>query len=179
MHRTTTRVILSCAAIGVGGALVAAGSGYFAALMATVLPVFYGLTIGTHFLPSVIALALLKRPGVGILTGLIAGLVASAFAPMWFLRFVGTGLLVGALMELPFLFTRYRDWSPWLFYLAGGLSGLVIGIAIAVTFDAERFPPLVQVLYIGLFVLSPLLFTWLGRLVAKSLERTGVARSVR
>ncbi|QTX04302.1 ECF transporter S component [Agromyces archimandritae] len=178
MQRTTTRVILSCAAIGVGGAIVAAGSGYLAAAVAAFLPAVYGLTIGTHFLPSVIALALLKRPGVAVLTGVIAGLVASAFAPMWFLRFVGTGLLVGALMELPFLLTRYRRWSAWMYYVAAAVAGVLIGVPVAITFDADRFAPAVQVLYLAFFALSPLLFTWIGRLIAASLARTGVARGI-
>jgi energy-coupling factor transport system permease protein len=171
--------MLSCAAIGVGGGLVAAGAGYLAGLVAVVLPALYGITVGSHFLPSVVALALLRRPGVAVITGVIAGLVATAFAPQWFLRYVGTGLLVGALIELPFLITRYRRWDAWLYYIAAGFAGLVLGAAVFVTFDAERFAVGVQILYLALFVLSPILFTWVGRLLATALARAGVARTAR
>ena len=165
---------MSTAAIGVGGGLVAAGAGYFAGLMAAVLPVAYGLTVGSHFLPSIIGFSLIRKPGIAILTGLIAGLVGAAFAPQWALRYLGTGLLVGALIELPFLLSRYRKWNSWLYYVAAGVAGLVLGGAVFVTFDASRFAPVVQVVYLGLFVLSPLLFTWLGRLIAAALQRAGV-----
>ncbi len=127
VHRTSTRVLLSCAAIGVGGGLVAGASGYLAAAFAAFGPLLYGITAGTHFLPSVVALALLKRPGTAVLAGVIAGLVGAAFAPWWIGRFVGTGLLVGVLLELPFLITRYRRWDPWLFYVFGGVLGARAG----------------------------------------------------
>ncbi|GAA1791214.1 ECF transporter S component [Agromyces lapidis] len=179
MHRTSTRVILSCAAIGVGGGLVAAGSGYFAGLVAGIAPMLYGITIGTHFLPSAVALALLKRPGVGILTGFIAGLVGAAFAPHWILRFLGTGLLVGALLELPFFLTRYKNWSPWLYYVAAGGSGIILAVGTFIALGPEHYAPWFWAIYLVMFALSPVLFTWLGRVIAASLSRAGVARTLR
>jgi len=179
VDRVSTRVILSCAAIGVGGGLFAAGAGYLAGLIAVIAPVLYGVTIGTHFLPSAVGLALLRRPGTAVLTGLIAGLVASAFAPQWLLRYLGTGLLVGVLLELPFLVTRYRKWSAWLYYLAAGGSGVVLGVAVFIALGAEYYAPVVWAIALPLYVLSPIVFTWLGRVIAAALERAGVARSSR
>lgn len=176
MHRTSTRVLLSCAAIGVGGGLVAGASGYLAAAFAAFVPVLYGLTIGAHFLPSVVALALLKRPGVAVLAGLIAGLVGAAFAPLWIWRYLGTGLLVGALIELPFLLTRYRNWSPWLYYAAAGFAGVALAVGTFIVLGAEHYAPWVWVVYLALFVASPMFFTWIGRVVAAQLARSGVAR---
>ncbi|MDQ0892792.1 ECF transporter S component [Agromyces ramosus] len=178
MHRTSTRVILSCAAIGVGGGVVAAASGYFALFMAAVGPMFYGITIGSHFLPSVIALALLKRPGVAVLTGLIAGLVGAAFAPHWLPRFIGTGLLVGALLELPFLVTRYRRWDTWLYYVAAIAAGVVIAAGVFVVIGGEHFAWWAWAIALPLYAGSPVLFTWVGRVIAARLTRAGVARSV-
>ncbi|MBT2516351.1 ECF transporter S component [Streptomyces sp. ISL-90] len=178
VHRTSTRVILSCAAIGVGGGLFAAGAGYLAGLVAGIVPMLYGITIGSHFLPSAVALALLKRPGVAILTGFIAGLVGAAFAPQWILRFLGTGLLVGALLELPFLVTRYKNWSPVLYYLAAGAAGVLLAAGTFVVLGPEHYAPWFWALYLALFVLSPVLFTWLGRAIAVSLSRAGVARAL-
>ena len=157
MHRTSTRVLLSCAAIGVAGGLVAGASGYLAAAFAAFIPVLYGLTIGTHFLPSAVALALLRRPGVAVLAGFIAG-------------------LVGALLELPFLVTRYRNWSPWLYYLAAGFAGVALAVGTFVVLGAEHYAPWAWVLYLALFVASPVFFTWLGRVIAARLAKAGVAR---
>lgn len=177
MHRTSTRVLLSCAAIGVVGGVVAGASGYLAAAFAVFGPMLYGLTVGTHFLPSVVSLALLKRPGMAVLAGLIAGLVGAAFAPWWLWRYVGAGLLVGLLIEIPFLVTRYRRWDAWLFYVAAGFSGLVIAIAVFVGLGAEHYAWWAWAIALPLWVLSPVLFTWIGRVVAARLAKAGVAQA--
>ena len=175
-HRTSTRVLLSCAAIGVGGGVVAGASGYLAAAFAVFGPLLYGITAGTHFLPSVVALALLKRPGTAVLAGVIAGLVGAAFAPWWIGRFVGTGLLVGVLLELPFLITRYRRWDPWLFYVAAAFSGLVLAIAVFIGLGAEHYAWWAWAIALPLWVASPVFFTWIGRVIAARLARAGVAQ---
>ncbi len=177
VHRTSTRVLLSCAAIGVGGGLVAGASGYLAAAFAAFGPLFYGITVGTHFLPSVVALSLLKRPGTAVLAGVIAGVVGTAFAPWWIWRYIGTGLLVGALIELPFLVTRYRRWDPWLFYVSSGFAGLVLAVAVFIALGAEYYAWWAWAIALPLWVVSPVFFTWVGRLVAARLARAGVAQS--
>ncbi|WP_448005218.1 ECF transporter S component [Agromyces bauzanensis] len=177
MHRTSTRVLLSCAAIGVVGGVVAGASGYLAGAFAAFGPMLYGLTVGTHFLPSVVALALLKRPGMAVLAGLIAGLVGAAFAPWWLWRYVGAGLLVGLLIEIPFLLTRYRRWDAWLFYAAAGFAGLVIAIAVFIGLGAEHYAWWAWAIALPLWVLSPVLFTWIGRVIAARLAKAGVAQA--
>lgn len=178
MHRTSTRVLLSCAAIGVVGGIVAGASGYLAAAFAVFGPMLYGLTVGTHFLPSVVALALLKRPGMAVLAGVIAGLVGAAFAPWWIGRYLGTGLLVGVLLELPFLITRYRRWDAWLYYAAAGFAGLVIAAAVFIGLGAEHYAWWAWAIALPLWVLSPVLFTWIGRLIAARLAKAGIAQAV-
>jgi energy-coupling factor transport system permease protein len=177
VHRTSTRVLLSCAAIGVAGGVVAGASAYLALLFATFGPILYGLTVGTHFLPSVVALALLKRPGTAVLAGVIAGLVGTAFAPLWMYRFIGTGLLVGILLELPFLVARYRRWDPWLFYVAAAFSGVVIAVAVFIGLGAEYYPAWAWAIALPLWVASPVLFTWIGRVIAGRLAKAGVAQA--
>ena len=177
MHRTSTRVLLSCAAIGVVGGVVAGASGYLAAAFAAFGPMLYGLTVGSHFLPSVVALAVLKRPGMAVLAGLIAGLVGAAFAPWWLWRYVGAGLLVGLLIEVPFLLTRYRRWDAWLYYVAAGFAGLVIAIAVFIGLGAEHYAWWAWAIALPLWVLSPVLFTWIGRVIAARLAKAGVAQA--
>jgi energy-coupling factor transport system substrate-specific component len=179
VHRTSTRVLLSCAAIGVVGGVVAGASGYLAAAFAAFGPMLYGLTVGSHFLPSVVALAVLKRPGMAVLAGLIAGLVGAAFAPWWLWRYVGAGLLVGLLIEVPFLLTRYRRWDAWLYYVGAGFAGLVIAIAVFIGLGAEHYAWWAWAIALPLWVLSPVLFTWIGRVIAARLAKAGVAQAAR
>lgn len=176
MH-LSTRLLLTCAAIGVGGGLLFAASGYVA-LVAASVPVVYGLTVGVYFLPGVIAQSLLRRGGVALLTGAIAGLAAAAFAPQWFFRSFGTGLAIGLLQELPFALSRYRYWKAWVYYLAASIAGIVFGIGVFIGIGLEHVGGWLNIVYFGLFVLSPVIFTWLGRLIADRLDRTGVAKGV-
>ena len=128
-------------------------------------------------LPSVVALALLKRPGTAVLAGVIAGLVGAAFAPWWIGRFVGTGLLVGALIELPFLITRYTRWDAWMFYASAAFAGLVLAIAVFIGLGAEHYAWWAWAIALPLWVASPVLFTWVGRVIATRLAKAGVAQS--
>jgi energy-coupling factor transport system substrate-specific component len=178
MRNSSTRLLLTCAAIGVGGGLVFVASGYVQGLIAATLPILYGLLIGVYFLPGVIAQSLLRRGGVALLTGIFAGLVAAAFSPQWFFRYLGAGLAIGALQELPFLITRYRYWKAWVFYLAAAIAGLVFGIGVFVVIGLSTFPAWANVVYFALFVVSPVLATWLSRILADRLDKTGVARGL-
>lgn len=178
MQRLSTRLLLTCAAIGVGGGLVFVVSGYIGGTISATAPVLYGLIIGVYFLPGVVAQALLRRGGTALMTGLTAGLVSAAFSPQWFFRYFGTGLAIGLLQELPFALSRYRVWKSWVFFLAAGVAGVLFGASVLVALGLEHFAPLAQIVYIALFVLSPIAFTAIGRGVAAALARAGVGRSI-
>lgn len=103
MARTSvlpTRVLLICAAIGVATGLIGGIAGWVTPiLLASPLLFLYGLVLGSHVLPGIIAQEVLRRPFVALITHLIAALVSSAFNPAWALRFIGTALLFGAIQE--------------------------------------------------------------------------------
>lgn len=178
MTSLSTRLLLTCAAIGVAGGLVFGIVGYLHAVVLLTVPVIYGVLIGVYFFPGVVAQTLLRRGGVALLTGTIAGLAASAIDPVNLWRHVGVGLLIGALQELPFLVTRYRYWRGWVFAVAAIVAGVVMGIFVLILVGPDHFPPLAETVYIGLFVVSPLVATWLARLVARGVDSTGAARGV-
>ena len=178
MRNSSTRLLLTCAAIGVAGGLVFVVSGYVQGLLAATVPILYGSLIGIYFLPGVISQSLLRRGGVALLTGLFAGLVAAAFSPHWFFRYLGAGLAIGALQELPFLVSRYRYWKAWIFYLAAGVAGLVLGLGVFVAIGVSHFAGWANLVYFGLFAVSPVVVTWIGRLIADRIDQTGVARGL-
>ncbi|GAB3574954.1 ECF transporter S component [Leifsonia lichenia] len=177
MKNTSTRLLLTCAAIGVAGGIVFSISAYVSGTLAAAAPMFYGAVIGVYFLPGVIAQALLRRGGVALITSVIAGLVSVPFQPIGFAAVMAAGS-IGLLQELPFAVTLYRYWRAWLFYAAVTIAGLVFGIGVFVAQGAEQTQPWVQVVHIGLFVASPILFTWAGRAVAAGLDRTGAGRGL-
>lgn len=174
--RLSTSVLLTCAAIGVATGVLQAGAGAISAPISAALPLLYGLVLGVHVMPGVIAQELLRAPWVALITHLIAALVASAVVPLWIGRYVGTALLIGGLQELIAAASRYRRWEPWRFFLSAVIVGVVIAGAIWFAADVSRFPVWGQIVYVALFVLGPVLWTAAGLAIGAALRRAGVPR---
>ena len=177
--RLSTSVLLTCAAIGVASGVLQAGAGAVSAPVSAAVPILYGLVLGVHVLPGVIAQDLLRAPWVALITHLIAALVASAVVPLWIGRYIGTALLIGGLQELIAALGRYKRWEPWRFFLSAVIIGVIIATAIWFAADISRFPLWGQIVYVALFVVGPVLWTAVGLAIAGALRRAGVPRRAR
>ena len=177
--RLSTSVLLTCAAIGVAAGVLQAGAGAISGPVSAAVPIIYGLVLGVHVLPGVIAQDLLRRPWVALITHFVAALVASAFLPVFVGRYLGTALLIGGLQEGIAALGRYRRWDPWRFFLSAAIVGVVIAVPIWFATDATRFPLWAQIVYIALFVVGPMLWTAVGLAIGGALRRAGVARQSR
>ncbi len=132
------------------------------------------LLLGGWLLVAPIAIAIIRRPFVGIIAEVIASVVevvflGSAVGPL----LVVAAALQGAGSELPFAITRYRRFG-WLTF---GLSGL-LGAGFVFVFSAFRFGWYGQELLLLRLALQLLSGLLLGGLLAKviigALLRTGV-----
>nr|WP_211160614.1 ECF transporter S component [Microbacterium sp. MF43] len=168
--------MLTCAAIGVAAGILQAIAGVSSGFVVAFAPIVYGLVLGVHVLPGVIAQELLRAPWVALITHLVAALVASAVTPVWIGRYVGTALLIGGLQELIAAVSRYRRWEPWRFFLSSVIIGVVIAAVIWFAADIARFALWGQVVYVALFVLGPVLWTAIGLAIGRALRRAGVPR---
>ncbi len=175
----TTRVLLTCAAIGVATGLAGAVAGWLTPLVLVVLPMVYGLVLGSHVLPGIIAQEVLRLPFVALLAHLIAALVASAFNPAWAPRFLGTALLFGLIQEGVAAATRYRAWGAWRFFVSATIIGVLVAVVVFFAADLARFAPWAQVLYIVLSILGPVAWTAVGLGIGAALRRAGVSRAPR
>lgn len=173
----STRVLLICAAIGVATGALQVAAGAVSAPVSAFVPVLYGLVLGVHVIPGVIAQALLRLPWVALITHVLAALVASAFAPPWIGRYIGTALLIGGLQEGIAALTRYRRWEPWRFFVSAVIVGAVIAVAIWFAADVSKFALWGQIVYVALFIVGPVLWTGVGLGVGDALRRAGVART--
>lgn len=180
MARTSalpTRVLLICAAIGVATGLIGGIAGWVTPiLLASPLLFLYGLVLGSHVLPGIIAQEVLRRPFVALITHLIAALVSSAFNPAWALRFIGTALLFGAIQEGVAALTRYRAWGAWRFFISAALIGVVVAVAVFFAAHLGTMPLWAQITYLAISVLGPIAWTAIGLAVGAALSRAGVAR---
>lgn len=172
-------MLLTCAAIGVAAGVLQAIAGAVSGPISLAVPILYGLVLGVHVLPGVIAQELLRAPWVALITHLIAALVASAVVPVWIGRYLGTALLIGGLQEIIAAASRYRRWEPWRFFLSAVIIGVIIAGAIWFAADIARFPLWGQIVYVALFVLGPVLWTAVGLAIGRALRRAGVPRRTR
>ncbi|GGA70693.1 hypothetical protein GCM10011490_21670 [Pseudoclavibacter endophyticus] len=178
MQHVSTRVLMSCAAIGVAGAVIFTVNAWLGGTLSNLLPLAYGLTIGLYFIPGVVAQRLIQRPGAGLLTAAFAGLIASPFQPIFFGAFL-ISLLIGVLHELPFLIARYRVWRPWLFAVGSLAAGLVTSGAAFQLLSNNTLGTAGVVLAFVSFGVSPFICTMLALWLATALARAGVGRGLR
>lgn len=171
-----TRVLLVCAAIGVATGILGGVAGLLTPVVLVTAPYAYGLLLGSHVLPGIIAQEVLRKPLVALVTHVIAALVASAFNPAWALRFIGTALLFGAIQEGVAALTRYRAWGAWRFFVSGGVIGVLVAVVVFFAANLGTLPLWAQILYLVISVLGPLAWTAIGLAVGSALSRAGVAR---
>lgn len=178
MTRSTllsTRLLLVCAAIGVATGIVGGIAGVVTPVVLAAAPFAYGLVLGAHVLPGIIAQEVLRRPMVALIAHLMAALVASAFNPAWIGRFLGTALLFGAIQEGVAALTRYRAWGAWRFFISAVIIGALVAVVVFFVADLGKLAPWAQIAYLAISVLGPVIWTALGLGVGASLRRAGVA----
>ncbi|MGO2111119.1 MAG: ECF transporter S component [Pseudoclavibacter sp.] len=178
MKHLSTRILMSCAAIGAAGGVIFTANAWLGGTLSNLLPLAYGLTIGLYFIPGVVAQRLMQRPGVGFLTAAFSGLIASPFQPIFFGAFL-ISLVIGVLHELPFLIARYRVWKPWLFAVGSLGAGLITSGAAFQLLSNNTLGTAGIVLAFVCFGISPFLFTMLSLWLASALARAGVGRGLR
>ena len=172
----TTRVLLVCAAIGVATGILGGIAGLITPVVIAAAPYLYGLVLGSHVLPGIIAQEVMRRPFVALVAHVFAALISSAFNPAWTLRFIGTALLFGAIQEGIAALTRYRSWGPWRFFISAGVIGVIVAVVVFFAVDLGTFAPWLQISYLVIAVLGPIAWTAAGLAIGASLSRAGVAR---
>jgi energy-coupling factor transport system substrate-specific component len=178
VKRASTAYLLTCAVLGVAGALLLAPANWLSTVLFATVP-FVGIALaGLWLLPAVIALRLLQRPGAGLLVGLISGLVLVPFSGYGFTT-VYTNLFWAFFAEVAFLVVGYRFWSLGQHYAGAALVGLAYPILAWQSYDLGSFPLPIQLLFFALNLASCLAATALGLALAAALRHTGVAASAR
>ena len=174
--RLTTSVLLTCAAIGVATGVLGGIAGWLTIVVLGTAPILYGFILGAHVLPGIIAQELIRLPWVALISHVVAALVASAMAPQWAPRFIGTAILFGGIQELVAAITRYRVWSAWRFFISALFIGVVVAAAVFFAAHLSTLALWAQISYLVLAVLGPIVWTAVALAIGSGLRRAGVAR---
>ncbi|MGP3533373.1 ECF transporter S component [Microbacterium sp. RD1] len=175
--RLPTRVLLICAAIGVASGILGGVAGWLTPVVILAAPFAYGLVLGSHVVPGILAQEVVRLPWVALLAHVLAALVASALAPQWAIRFLGTAVLFGAIQEGVAALTRYRVWQPWRFFVSAVVIGIIVAGVVWFAVDLATLPLWAQIAYLLLAVIGPVAWTALALVVGAGLRRSGVVRT--
>lgn len=172
----STRVLLVCAAVGVATGLVSAAWAGLHVVVALGAVPLYGLVLGFHALPGVIAQQVLRAPWVALITHAIAALIGIAFVPAMAGRYILAAVVFGGVQEGVSALLRYRHWEAWRFLLSAAVTGVVIAVPLWFAFDVGSFPLWGNIGFVILFILGPVLWTVIGLGIGSALRRAGVIR---
>lgn len=165
-----------CAAIGVATGAVTALLTPLHGLSAAVAIPAYGLVLGFHALPGVIAQQVLRLPWVALITHGLAAVIACAFVPVMAGRYLLAAIVFGGVQEGISALTRYRHWELWRFLLSGAVTGAVLAVPMWFAFHLSTFPAWAGVVFAVAFLLGPVAWTAVGVGIGSGLRRAGVAR---
>lgn len=124
-------------------------------------------------LPSLVAPYILRRPGSALLAQFLMGLIQLPFATLGFFIVV-VGLINGVVGEIPFLITRYRNYSL-LLLIGSGIFSRVVALGFA--FRTMGFSQLSGGWQIGLVItaiLAGVLIALLAKFLCDGLAKQGV-----
>lgn len=133
------------------------------------------VVLGFWFIVSIVAAAIIRKPGVALVSELLAAGTEILLGSPGGLLILLTGLVQGAGAELVFAATRWRNYSlPVL--MAAGVGSSVFSFAFTwIRFDYGALAPGLLVLMFVLRCLSgALLAGLLGSWIVEALYRTGV-----
>jgi len=138
------------------------------------------VVMGFWFINSIIAAAIIRKPGVALVSNMLAAAVQIMLGSPAGLLLLLTGFVQGFGAEVVFAATRYRRWSlPVL--MAAGVGAAVASFGYTwIRFDYGSLAPGLLVLMFVLRCTSgALLGGLLGYVIAKALYRTGVLAGLR
>ncbi|MGB4777933.1 ECF transporter S component [Microbacterium sp.] len=171
-RRYTTRTILTAAALGAAVGVLMIPLNFAQNAIVATMPIAASAVYGIWGMAAMVPLALLRRGGVGVIGAAAAGIV-NVVSPFGALMVLGM-LMWGAVIELPFLLTRYRRWGWPMFVTAGIVAGVLscASMTFALNLQGGEFCVLIGVYAaaLGSFVGCSLL----SLAIARALARTGI-----
>lgn len=137
-----------------------------------------GIMNGVWFLAGVLVPVIIRRPGAAIIAELLASIIEMAVGSSWGLAGVLSGVMQGLGAEIGFAIFGYKKYNMGVAILAGMLSFVGFLPQWFLQYQGGGFGPVNQTWYIIISLISGAVFAgWLGTVMARALNRTGVLRN--
>ena len=172
-RRTNTRTIMVAAALGAAVGILLVPINIYSIAVTMTMPLLVTILYGTWGLAALIPLALLRKPGAGILGSTVAGLISVPFTS-YGLMMVVMMLLWGVLMELPWIVTRYRLWSYKMFAISGAIIGVIMVAMSYMRIALDQMSPWVVAAVWATEIVSSMICFVASKAIAGALVRTGI-----
>lgn len=154
------------------------GLGISAALTGTGFSDFaFDVIYGVWFMAGTLAAYIIRRPGVGLITELLASVLELLFGNSGGVAVVITGLIQGAGTELGFALFRYKKWNLLSMTVSSVLSGIFIYFYELFYLQYYMLAPMMHVGHLVIRSISAFVFSALiCKLIGDGLAKTGVMK---
>lgn len=138
----------------------------------------FEIIYGVWFMAATLAAYIIRKPGVALITELLAAAVELLMGNSGGLTVVLTGLIQGAGAELAFAIFRYKKWDLLSMSLAGILSALFIFCYELYYLNYIALAPSLLIAQLAVRFVSAVVFSGIiCKLAADGLAKTGVVKS--
>lgn len=138
----------------------------------------FEIIYGVWFMASTLAAYIIRKPGVALITELLAAAVELLMGNSGGLTVVLTGLIQGAGAELAFAVFRYKKWNLLSMSLAGILSALFIFCYELYYLNYIALAPSLLIAQLAVRFVSAVVFSGvICKLAGDGLAKTGVVKS--
>jgi energy-coupling factor transport system substrate-specific component len=132
------------------------------------------LIYGFWLIPAVLAIYIVRKPGVGLISELIAAIVSALIGAKWGIDTIVSGLVQGIGAEIIFGIAFWKNFKILILMLAGAASAITVWIHDWILWYAGMEPHLLafQLVFI---IISGIFLTGLGsKYIGDALKATGV-----
>lgn len=138
----------------------------------------FEIIYGVWFMASTLAAYIIRKPGVALITEILASAVELLMGNSGGLTVVLTGLIQGAGAELAFAIFRYKKWNLLSMSLAGILSALFIFCYELYYLNYIALAPSLLIAQLAVRFISAVVFSGIiCKLAGDGLAKTGVVKS--
>lgn len=167
--------IVVASVLGVAGGLVfSAWNAGSTPLQAALVPPASAIIVGVWLFPAVLGALIVRRPGAGVYTELVAAVLSALVGNQWGFATVWYGLVEGMGAEVVFALLLYRRFGLPTALVAGAGAGVAVGLMDSLIYYPKALGTGGRFAYVGIAVVSGVIIAGLGSwALTRALARTG------